>query len=57
MSARVKIIDRSTKQVPVVKRDASEMFVFRVNKPHLAHVLRVRRELGIALGSELKDAK
>lgn len=57
MSARLKCIDRSTKLRPTATREAGELFVFRANKPHIAHVLRVRRELGIALGSELKDLK
>ena len=57
MSARVKVIDRSTKMLPVARRAAGDLFVFRANKPHIAHVLRVRREMGIAHGSELKDLK
>lgn len=57
MSARVKVIDRSTKLLPTAKREAGDLFVFRANKPHIAHVLRVRRELGVVLGSELKGVK
>lgn len=45
MTARVHIIDRTAHQTPAFKRTASNRVMLRIDKAHIARVMKARREL------------